>query len=248
MKVAEAKGWPAGAHAGGARRLEVNALATGLAHPRWLYVLPNGDVLVAETNAPPRPKDEEGVKAKVMKQMRGKAGAGEPSANRITLLRDADGDGVAEFRSVLLGNLNSPFGMALVGSNLYVANTDGIVKFRYDTGATSIAAPALPLTDLPGGERNHHWTKNIIASPRRQKALRHRRFQQQCRRARHGRGGGPRRHLGSRRQHAARSDCLPPGCAIPMAWPGSRPPACCGPWPTNATNSATTWCLTTSPP
>ena len=165
VKIAEARGWPAGVTPVVADGLKVNALATGLAHPRWIYVLPNGDVLVAETNGPPRPKDEEGVKAKVMKQMRGKAGAGAPSANRITLLRDADGDGIAEFRSVLLAGLNSPFGMALIGSDLYVANTDGIVKFRYDRGATSIVGSATTLTDLPGGERNHHWTKNIIASP-----------------------------------------------------------------------------------
>ena len=138
-------------------------LRAGLDHPRWLYVLPNGDVLVAETNAPKRPKDEEGVKAKVMKKMRGKAGAGTPSANRITLLRDGDGDGIAETRSVLVENLYSPFGMALVGSELYVANSDGIVKFPYRTGDTRIAAAPMPVTDLPGGERNHHWTKNIIA-------------------------------------------------------------------------------------
>jgi glucose/arabinose dehydrogenase len=164
VKIAVARGWPPGAKPVVSGGLMVNALATELVHPRWLYVLPNGDVLVAETNAPPRPKDEEGVRAKVMKQMRGKAGAGVPSANRITLLRDANGDGVAEVRSVLLANLNSPFGMALIGSDFYVANADGIVKFRYDTGATTISGPGTPFTDLPGGQRNHHWTKNIIAS------------------------------------------------------------------------------------
>jgi len=129
VRVAEAIGWPSGRTPIGADGLAVSAFASGLAHPRWLYVLPNGDVLVAETNAPKRPKDEEGVKAKVMKKMRGKAGAGDPSANRITLLRDADGDGIAETRSVLVENLYSPFGMALVGSDFYVANSDGIVKF-----------------------------------------------------------------------------------------------------------------------
>jgi glucose/arabinose dehydrogenase len=164
VKIAEAKGWPAGGKPTAGGGLDVRAMATGLDHPRWIYVLPNGDVLVAETNGPKRPKDEEGVKAKVMKKMRAKAGAGTPSANRITLLRDADGDGVAETRSVLLGNLKSPFGMALVGTDLYVANTDGIVKFRYDEGATTISGNGMPVTDLPGGERNHHWTKNIIAS------------------------------------------------------------------------------------
>jgi glucose/arabinose dehydrogenase len=164
VKIAEAKGWSANAKPTVGGGLAVTAFATGLAHPRWVYVLPNGDVLVAESNGPPRPKDEAGIKAKVMKKMRAKAGAGVPSANRITLLRDADKDGVAEVRSVLLANLNSPFGMALVGSDLYVANTDGIVKFPYQAGATSITRPGKLLTDLPGGERNHHWTKNIIAS------------------------------------------------------------------------------------
>jgi glucose/arabinose dehydrogenase len=163
VRVAEAIGWPSGRVPMGANGLAVSAFASGLDHPRWLYVLPNGDVLVAETNAPKRPKDEEGVKAKVMKQMRAKAGAGTPSANRITLLRDGDGDGIAETRSVLVENLYSPFGMALVGAELYVANADGIVKFPYRAGDTRIAAAPTPVTDLPGGERNHHWTKNIIA-------------------------------------------------------------------------------------
>jgi glucose/arabinose dehydrogenase len=164
VKVAEATGWPAGRLPVAADGLAVNALATGLDHPRWLYVLPNGDVLVAETNGPKRPKDEEGIKAKVMKKMRAKAGAGTPSANRITLLRDGNGDGVAETRSVLIENLHSPFGMALIDNDLYVANTDGIVKFPYRSGDTRITAQPTPVTDLPGGDRNHHWTKNIIAS------------------------------------------------------------------------------------
>ncbi|HUQ09691.1 MAG TPA: sorbosone dehydrogenase family protein [Steroidobacteraceae bacterium] len=164
VKIAEAQGWPAGATPVPGGGLAVKAFATGFSHPRWLYVLPNGDVLVAETNGPKRPKDEEGVKAKVMKKMRGKAGAGTPSANRITLLRDTDGDGVAETRTVFASNLNSPFGMALVGTDVYIANTDGIVKFRYDEGAMELSAPGTKVTDLPGGERNHHWTKNIIAS------------------------------------------------------------------------------------
>jgi len=163
VRVAEAIGWPSGHVPMGAEGLAVSPFASGLDHPRWLYVLPNGDVLVAETNGPKRPKDEEGIKAKVMKQMRGKAGAGTPSANRITLLRDGDGDGIAETRSVLVENLYSPFGMALVGSELYVANADAIVKFPYRTGDTRITAGPTPVTDLPGGERNHHWTKNIIA-------------------------------------------------------------------------------------
>jgi glucose/arabinose dehydrogenase len=163
VQVAEAKGWPPGMKPTPATEITVNAFATGLTHPRWIYVLPNGDVLVAETNAPERPDDGKGIKGKVMKKMQGKAGAGVPTPNRITLLRDADGDGVAEVRSALLENLHSPFGMALVGSNLYVANTDAIVKFPYTTGTTRITAAGVKLTDLPGGTINHHWTKNIIA-------------------------------------------------------------------------------------
>jgi glucose/arabinose dehydrogenase len=127
-------------------------------------VLPNGDVLIAETNAPPRPEDGKGVKAKAMKFFMKKAGAGTPSANRITLLRDADGDGVAETRTAFLENLNSPFGMALVGNDLYVANTDAIVRFSYTPGATRIEGPGTKVADLPGGRRNHHWTKSLIAS------------------------------------------------------------------------------------
>ncbi len=165
VKIAEARGWPAGATPTPGGGLAVHAFATGFKHPRWLYVLPNGDVLVAETNAPKRPKDEEGVKAKVMRKVQAKAGAGTPSADRITLLRDADGDGIAETRSIFAANLHSPFGMALVGGDFFVANTDGIVKFRYDEGALALNGAGTRVTDLPGGERNHHWTKNIIASP-----------------------------------------------------------------------------------
>jgi glucose/arabinose dehydrogenase len=164
VQVAEAKGWPSGVKPTPATETVVNAFATGLVHPRWVYVLPNGDVLVAETNAPERPDEGKGIKGKVMKKMQGKAGAGVPTANRITLLRDADGDGVAEIRTPLLENLHSPFGMALIGSDFYVANTDAIVRFPYTAGATKISAAGTKLTDLPGGTRNHHWTKNIIAN------------------------------------------------------------------------------------
>jgi glucose/arabinose dehydrogenase len=164
VNIAPAKGWRDGGKPTPAAGLAVGALATGLEHPRWIYVLPNGDVLVAETNAPPRPDDGKGVKSWFMKWYMKQAGAGTPSANRITLLRDADGDGVAEFRSVFLHGLNSPFGMALVGDQLYVANTDALVRFPYRAGATSITAPPVKVVDLPGGPRNHHWTKNVIAS------------------------------------------------------------------------------------
>jgi glucose/arabinose dehydrogenase len=144
--------------------LRVNALAANLDHPRWIHVLPNGDVLVAETNAPARPEDNKGFKAQVMGMFKKKAGAGTPSANRITLLRDVDGDGVAEVRTAFIENLNSPFGMALAGDTLYVANADGIVSFPYTTGTTRITAAPRAVAPLPGGARNHHWTKSLVPS------------------------------------------------------------------------------------
>src|SRR6266436_5668278 len=131
IDIAAATGWPAGGKPTAANGMAVNAFATGLDHPRTIYVLPNGDVLVAESNAPPKPNDARGVKGFIYKQVQKWAGAGVPSANRITLLRDADGDGVAETRSIFLKDLNSPFGMVLVGDDFYVANADAIVKFPY---------------------------------------------------------------------------------------------------------------------
>ena len=139
VKIAPAKGWPAGMMPTAMAGLTVTAFATGLDHPRWVYTLPNGDVLVAESNAPPKPEDGKGIKGWVMKQVMGRAGAGVPSANRITLLRDVDGDGRAEVKTVFLQNLSSPFGMALVGNDFYVANADAVVKFPYQLGQTSIS-------------------------------------------------------------------------------------------------------------
>ena len=165
VHIAPAKGWPAGAKPQAAAGTEVAAFARDLDHPRWLYVLPNGDVLVAETNAPPKPEDGKGVKGWAMKKVMKKAGAATPSANRITLLRDADQDGVAESRAVFLEGLNSPFGMALVGQRFYVANTDSIVRYSYVPGATKVDGAGTKILDLPGGPLNHHWTKNLIASP-----------------------------------------------------------------------------------
>jgi glucose/arabinose dehydrogenase len=127
-------------------------------------VLPNGDVLVAETNAPKRPEDNKGIKGIFFRIFQKKAGGGVPSANRIVLLRDGDGDGVAEIRTVFLSNLNSPFGMALVGNSLYVANTDAVVRVPYSSGVTKIAAQPVKVVDLPGGRINHHWTKSLIAN------------------------------------------------------------------------------------
>jgi glucose/arabinose dehydrogenase len=165
INIAPAKGWPEGAKPVAASGLAVSAFASGFEHPRWLYVLPNGDVLVAETNAPPKPEDGKGIRGWVMKQTMKRAGSRVPSANRITLLRDADGDGVAETRTTFLEGLNSPFGMALVGHDLYVANTDAVVRFPYNEGDTKITAPGVKVVDLPAGPINHHWTKNVIASP-----------------------------------------------------------------------------------
>nr|WP_228760662.1 sorbosone dehydrogenase family protein [Lysobacter niastensis] len=165
VNVAPRVGWRDAERPVAATGLAVDAFATGLEHPRWLYLLPSGDVLVAESNAPPRPKDAPaGIRSMVMKQMMKRAGAAVPSANRITLLRDADGDGRAEVRSVFLEGLNSPFGMTLVGDEFYVANTDALVRYRYSPGQLRITASPTTVTPLPGGKRNHHWTKNVIAS------------------------------------------------------------------------------------
>ena len=148
-----------------AEGMQSSVFTRGLDHPRWLYVLPNDDVLVAETDAPARPEDGKGLKAWFMRFFMKRAGSTKkPSPNRIILLRDADGDGAAETRKVFLNDLNSPFGMALVGSNLYVANTDAVMRFPYRDGATEITEPGVKVADLPGRQLNHHWTKNILAS------------------------------------------------------------------------------------
>jgi hypothetical protein len=164
VHIAPAKGWPDGKTPIPASGLHVSAFASGLNHPRWLLVLPNGDVLVAETNAPERPEDGKGIKAQVQRQLMKDAGAAVPSGNRIVLLRDADGDGVAEQRTPFIEGLKSPFGMAVIGSSIYVANTDAVLRYPYSAGATHIAAPGQPVADLPGGPINHHWTKNILPS------------------------------------------------------------------------------------
>jgi glucose/arabinose dehydrogenase len=163
VNIAPATGWAEGQQPRAAEGFAVAAFADGLDHPRWLYVLPNGDVLVAETNSPP--KETTGLKNFAMKQVQKVAGAGTESANRITLLRDADQDGRPETRSVFLQNLNSPFGMALVGDDFYVADADAVVRFPYQEGQTEITAPGTKLADLPGGPINHHWTKSLVASP-----------------------------------------------------------------------------------
>jgi glucose/arabinose dehydrogenase len=164
VNIAPAKGWSPGATPDPAAGFAVKAYAEGLDHPRWLYVLPNGDVLVAETNAPSKPDDGRGLKGWIMKWVMRRAGAGTPSANRITLLRDTNGDGVADTRTVFLQGLNSPFGMALIDDQLYVACTDALLRFRYAQGATEITEAGEKIVDLPAGTINHHWTKNVIAN------------------------------------------------------------------------------------
>jgi glucose/arabinose dehydrogenase len=161
MKVAPATGWSNGGKPVAAAGLQVAAFADKLDHPRWLYRLPNGDVLVAESNSPPRKVG--GITGLVMGSMMKKAGAGGPSANRITLLRDTNGDGVADQRSALLEGLNSPHGMVLVGAHLYIANTDALVRYPFKPGENRIAAKAEKVIDLPGG--GNHWARNVIASP-----------------------------------------------------------------------------------
>ncbi|RCS23469.1 sorbosone dehydrogenase family protein [Phyllobacterium salinisoli] len=166
MKIARVVGWAEGEKPSVPQGMQVQALATGLEHPRSLYVLPNGDILVVESRAPkgkPIMRPKELVMGWVQSFATGGGGGGE--SNRITLLRDADGDGTPEVRSVFLDNLHSPFGVALVGSDLYVANADAIVRYPYNTGDTEITAPGTVLTQLPGGPINHHWTKSLVASP-----------------------------------------------------------------------------------
>jgi glucose/arabinose dehydrogenase len=165
VNVAKAEGWPAGMMPRAAKGTEVDAFATGLDHPRWLYVLPNGDVLVAEADAPPKPQDAKGLSGAVHKHVMKEAGSGRfLSANRITLLRDVGRAGEAPEKHVFLQGLNSPIGMALIGDRVYVANTDALVSFPYHTVQTEIRDAPTQVTVLPGGAINHHWTKSLIAN------------------------------------------------------------------------------------
>jgi glucose/arabinose dehydrogenase len=163
MSVPEAVGWKAGETPTVPAGMHIQAMATGLMHPRIVYPLPNGDVLVAESNSPGttpfRPKDY------IQGKVKARAGAGAKGGNRITLLRDANGDGVPELRTVLVDQLHSPYGIAWVAGTLYVANTDAIIAFPFKPGQTKITASGTKLTDLPGGPIDHHWTKSMVASP-----------------------------------------------------------------------------------
>ncbi|GAA4798550.1 sorbosone dehydrogenase family protein [Lysobacter hankyongensis] len=166
IDIAPAVGWSASSLPVAADGWKVTAFARDLSHPRWLHVLPNGDVLVAESNAPPGKSGIRGLRGAIMGSVMKRAGAGVSSADRITLLRDADGDGRAETRSVLLDGLHSPFGMALVEDTLYIANADALVRVPYAVGDTRIDAAPVKLFDLPGkgDDLNHHWTKSLLAS------------------------------------------------------------------------------------
>nr|WP_245293936.1 sorbosone dehydrogenase family protein [Methylobrevis pamukkalensis] len=164
VNVAEATPWPEGTMPTAAEGFVVNEFAAGLDHPRWLHVLPNGDILVAESNAPPKPEEGFSIRGFFMSLFQSEAGARTESANRISLLRDEDGDGIAETKTAFLAGLNSPFGMAYLDGRLYVANADAIVAFPYEEGVTEISAAPQKIVDLPAG-RNHHWTKDVIASP-----------------------------------------------------------------------------------
>ena len=165
--VPDVVGWPAGAAPKAPAGFTVSRFAEGLDHPRWLLALPNGDVLVAEAAAPPSQGDETnpGIRGWVQKMLMKKVKSAVPSPDRIILLRDADGDGVAETRTVFAQGLKSPFGMTLDGDTLYVANTDGVVSFPYRSGQTAVEGTGTKVFDLPGPPINHHWTKNVVASP-----------------------------------------------------------------------------------
>lgn len=165
VKIAPAVGWRPAEHPTPASGLAVTAFAIDLDHPRNVYVLPNGDVLVAETNAPPKPDDNPGLRGLITRWIMNRAGAGTPSANRLVLLRDSHGVGVADMRSVFLEGLHSPYGIALIGDQLFVADTDAIRRYQYHSGQTHIDDPGSVLTELPAGRINHHWTKNLVASP-----------------------------------------------------------------------------------
>lgn len=165
--VPEVVGWPAGAAPKAPPGFAVTRFAEGLDHPRWLLVLPNGDVLAALSASEPSKADKsnQGIKGFFQKLLMKKVGSAKPSPNKIILLRDADGDGVAEVRTTFAEGLKQPFGMALVGDTLYVANSDGVVSYPYQAGQTEVAGPAAKVFDLPGPPINHHWTKNVVASP-----------------------------------------------------------------------------------
>jgi len=163
LNFSKARPWPENTSPKAPSGFSVSRYASGLEHPRWLYMLPNGDVLVAESSSIERtPKS---IRDRIQVWFQRGAGAVGPSANRITLLRDANGDGVADYRNTFLSGLNQPFGMAFLGAMLYVANTDGVWQYPYHGGETSIESKGRKILDLPAGGYNNHWTRNIVVNP-----------------------------------------------------------------------------------
>lgn len=163
MSVPKQVGWKAGETPTVPAGLKIQAIATGLLHPRMVYTLPNGDILVVESNGPGTVRFR--VKDYIQGKIKARGGSTAKGGNRITLLRDTDGDGMPDLKTVFVDHLHSPFGIVLVGNRLYVANTDAILAYPYTAGATQITAAPVKLTDLPAGEINHHWTKSLTASP-----------------------------------------------------------------------------------
>ena len=233
LKMPTAQGWADGQKPVAAPGLQVNAFATDLKHPRWINVLPNGDVLIAESNQVAGPIRS--MFSYAMQATMRRARALGTSANRITLLRDTDGDGVAETRGIFMEGLNQPFGMALLGDTFYVGNTDGVMAFPYVAGADRITAAGKRLTTFkPSG----HWTRSLLPSPTAQNSMSgSARSPISPTRAWRSRKAAP-RSMNSI-SPAATAASLPAACATRWAWPGSRPPTCSGPWSTSATASAT---------
>ncbi len=162
MHVAKIVGWHDGETPSVPAGLQIKALAAGLKNPRSLYVLPNGDVLIVEADGPHGPVSR--PKEFVMNWVEKQAHSATKAGNRIVLVRE-NADGGEAQRTVFLDGLNSPFGVVLVGNDLYVANTDAVMHYHYETGQTAITDPGEKLCDLPGGPIDHHWTKSLTASP-----------------------------------------------------------------------------------
>jgi glucose/arabinose dehydrogenase len=250
VNVATAEGWPAGMMPHAPKGAQVDAFATGLDHPRWLYVLPNGDVLVAEADTPPKPEDAKGLSGAIHKHVMKTAGSGRaPSANRITLLRDVGAAGTPRAgeppeRHILLQGLNSPIGMALIGDRLYVANTDALVSFPYHTGQTEIRDAPTQVTVLPGGPINHHWTKSLIAN--REGTKLYVGVGSNSNAAENGLAAEQERAaVWEINPKTARIEFMHQACAIRSVLPGSRRTVCCGSRSTSAMSSAITCRLTT---
>ena len=229
------RGWTGGQTPIAAPGLKVNAFATGLEHPRWIHVLPNGDVLVAEAMSIAGP-DQVALRLRHAQHDAARRRAVGVSANRITLLRDADGDGVAEIQEVFLDGLNQPFGMALLGDTFYVGNTDGVVAFPYTAGATAHHRAGRKLSTFkPGG----HWTRSLLPSPDGTKLYAGVGSLTQHRRQGHGGRGRPRGDPRTRPRQRHEPHLRVAACAIRSASPGSPAPACSGRWSTSATGWAT---------